>query len=227
MHHLLPRPLCTPIAATLLSGAALLGTLPAAEAGGSTGKAGEFDYYVVALSWSPNWCAANFDKRDTAQCDEGGKVDFVLHGLWPQYEDGWPQNCRTTERDPARRESQAMADIMGSGGLAWYQWQKHGRCTGLSAAAYYDLSREAFDAITLPEYFVDLSKDISIPPTLIEDAFMEANSTMSRDGITVTCTGEDLQEVRICLTRDLKPRDCAPDTVRDCTRKAVIMEQVR
>ena len=146
-----------------------------------------------------------------------------MHGLWPQYEDGWPSNCRTNERDPSRRESQSMADIMGSGGLAWYQWQKHGRCTGLSAARYFDTSRAAFDAVTLPDYFVDLSKDISIPPALIEQAFMEANPAMSADSITVTCRAEDLQEVRICLTRDLQPRPCAPDSRRDC-RAPMLME---
>ncbi|WBU60807.1 ribonuclease T2 [Paracoccus albus] len=190
-------------------------------------RAGDFDYYVLALSWSPNWCASAGDKRGTTQCDAGQKVDFNLHGLWPQYEQGWPSNCRTAERDPSRRESEAMSDIMGSGGLAWYQWQKHGRCTGLSAAGYYDATRDAWDVVTLPDYFVDLDKDISIPPKLIEDAFIEYNPGMSADGITVTCRGEDLQEVRICLTKDLEPRDCAPDIRRDCDRDAVIMERVR
>lgn len=190
-------------------------------------RAGDFDYYVLALSWSPNWCASARDKRDTTQCDVGRKVDFTLHGLWPQYENGWPANCRTAERDPSRRESQAMADIMGSGGLAWYQWQKHGRCTGLSAARYFEASRQAFQAVTLPDYFVDLDRDISIPPVLIEQAFMEYNPGMSADGITITCQRDALQEVRICLTKDLKPRDCGPDVRRDCSRAAIIMDKVR
>ena len=199
----------------------------AGPAAAQTHVAGDFDYYVLALSWSPNWCASANDKRGTTQCDVGRKVDFNLHGLWPQYEDGWPANCRTNERDPARRESEGMADIMGSGGLAWYQWQKHGRCSGLSAAGYYRTMRDAFEAVALPDYFVDLDRYISIPPALIEEAFIEYNPAMTADGITVTCKGEDLQEVRICLTKDLKPRDCAPDVRRDCSRDAVIMEKVR
>lgn len=205
----------------------LIALLLPAMARAETHRAGDFDYYVMALSWSPSWCAGTGDKRGAEQCARGRKVDFVLHGLWPQYEDGWPSNCRTRERDPSRRDSQAMADIMGSGGLAWYQWQKHGRCSGLSAHDYYALSREAFGRVTLPEYFVDLGKDISIPPALIEEAFIDANPGLSRDGITITCRGEDLQEVRICLTRDLKLRDCGADVRRDCSRKAVIMEKVR
>ncbi|MDO5603545.1 MAG: ribonuclease T2 [Paracoccus sp. (in: a-proteobacteria)] len=190
-------------------------------------RAGEFDYYVMALSWSPGWCRQTGDRRGAEQCGPGGRIGFVLHGLWPQYERGWPSNCRSNERDPSRRESQAMADIMGSGGLAWYQWQKHGRCSGLSARAYYATSRRAFESLHLPEYFVALDRDIAIAPTLIEAAFIEANPGLSRDGITVTCRDGALQEVRICLTRDLLPRDCAPDTRRDCARPSVLMEKTR
>ncbi|MBK4217709.1 ribonuclease T2 [Paracoccus caeni] len=189
--------------------------------------AGDFDYYVLALSWSPSWCSQTGDERGAEQCAVGRKIDFVVHGLWPQYERGWPENCRTDERDPSRRESQAMADIMGSGGLAWYQWQKHGRCTGLSAAGYYGTMRDAADLIAIPEVFVDLARDISLPPAVAEEAFIEANPSLGRDGVTVTCWGEALQEVRICLTRDLEPRDCAPDVRPDCTRDRILMEKVR
>ncbi|MBC9246441.1 ribonuclease T2 [Paracoccus sp. 11-3] len=189
--------------------------------------AGQFDYYVLSLSWSPTWCANTGDDRNADQCRRGRNIDFVVHGLWPQYERGWPQNCRTPERDPSRRESQAMSDIMGSGGLAWYQWQKHGRCTGLSAANYYATTREAADSIVIPDVFDDLNRDVTLPPTVVEDAFVEANPTLTRDGITVTCQGEALQEVRICLTRDMEPRDCAPDIKRDCSRPRILMERVR
>lgn len=193
----------------------------------SRDQAGDFDYYVLSLSWSPAWCRDTGDARNAAQCDAGRKTDFTVHGLWPQYERGWPQNCVTSERDPSRRESQAMADIMGSGGLAWYQWKKHGRCSGLSGGGYYAAIRKAWAAVILPPVFVDLPRDIRIPPAVIEDAFIEANPQMTRDAITVTCDGPDLQEVRICLTRDFQLRDCAPDVRRDCRLKSVLMERVR
>lgn len=189
--------------------------------------AGEFDYYVLALSWSSSWCSATGDSRDADQCDPGQGIDFVVHGLWPQYETGWPQDCATSERDPSRRESQAMADVMGSGGLAWYQWQKHGRCSGLSARGYYQAIRDAAESVEIPAVFDDLTRDVRIPPPVIEEAFIEANPDLTRDGITVTCQGEALQELRICLTRDLEPRSCAPDARRDCSRKSVLMEKVR
>ena len=181
----------------------------------------------MALSWSPAWCSQTGDRREADQCAPGRNLGFVLHGLWPNYEQGWPENCRTRERDPSRRESQAMADIMGSGGLAWYQWQKHGRCSGLSAHAYYEAARAAFEALTIPDYFQNLDRDISLSPQLVEDAFIDSNPALTRDSVTVLCSGEDLYEVRICLTRDLAPRNCSPQARRACSRDRVIMEAVR
>ena len=112
--------------------------------------AGDFDYYVMSLSWSPNWCALTGDDNSDPQCDDGLGLTFILHGLWPQYDDGYPSYCRTAQRDPSRTESEAMADIMGGSGLAWYQWKKHGRCAGLPAADYYALMRRANASITIP-----------------------------------------------------------------------------
>lgn len=189
--------------------------------------AGDFDYYVLALSWSPSWCRETGDDRDADQCDIGRKTDFVVHGLWPQYEQGWPQDCRTSERDPSRRESAAMADVMGSGGLAWYQWKKHGRCSGLSASAYYQAIRDAARSVQVPEVFDDLAKDIRLPPSVVEEAFIDSNPALERDGVTVTCRRDALQEVRICLTRNLEPRSCASDIGRDCGRRDILMERLR
>ena len=103
--------------------------------------AGDFDYYVMSLSWSAAWCALEGDARDDPQCDDGRGLTFILHGLWPQHEDGWPSFCRTGERDPSRAQTGAMADVMGGSGLAFYQWKKHGRCSGLSAEGYYRAAR--------------------------------------------------------------------------------------
>lgn len=179
-------------------------------------KAGEFDYYVLSLSWSPSWCDLEGRAEGSDQCDPGRRLGFTVHGLWPQYEKGWPQDCRSTARDPSRRETRDMADLMGSGGLAWYQWKKHGRCSGLSAQDYFTLMREASDRVRLPEVLERLGKDVTLSASVIEEAFIEANPDMRRDGITVTCRSRNLQEVRICLSKDLEPRSCAPDSRRDC-----------
>ena len=190
-------------------------------------RAGDFDYYVMALSWSPNWCALEGDSRRDPQCDRGVGTTFVLHGLWPQYEDGWPSYCRTVERDPSRSETAAMADVFGGAGSAFYQWKKHGRCSGLSSRNYYDLARKAFRSVAISPVFPKINKDLKVPAEVIEGAFLEANPGLKRDQVTVTCRNRMLQEVRICLTKDLQPRRCAGDTIRDCTLKDAVIEAVR
>lgn len=189
--------------------------------------AGQFDYYVLALSWTPSWCETTGDARRDAQCDDGRGLGFTLHGLWPQFEQGWPSFCRTVERDPSRAMSAGMADIMGGAGLAWYQWQKHGRCTGLSADEYFALSRRAYDAVNRPEILRNLPRAMDIPPRVIEAAFIEANPLLSPDAVTVTCKDGLIQEVRICLTSDLVPRQCGRDVRRDCGLATVEMSPIR
>lgn len=189
--------------------------------------AGAFDYYVLALSWTPSWCAIEGDARGSGQCDPGQGYGFTLHGLWPQYEDGWPSFCPTTERMPSRAMTGAMVDIMGSSGLAWHQWRKHGVCSGLSAAEYFDLSREAYARVTRPELLRRLTREVRLPARVIEEAFLEANPGLEPDMLTVTCRAGRVQEVRLCLTRALEPRVCGADVVRDCTLEAAIFSPMR
>ena len=169
-----------------------------------------FDYYLLALSWTPSFCEAEGDAEDREQCEPGQDFGFTLHGLWPQYEDGWPEFCDSARRDPSRRQTGAMADIMGSGGLAWYQWKKHGRCTGLDAADYFDAAREAYKAIAIPP----VSGGIELRASELEQAFLDANDDLDADTVIVTCRDDLVREVRICLNRDLAPRACAPDVER-------------
>ena len=186
--------------------------------------AGRFDYWVLSLSWSPNWCAAEGDARGAEQC--GRPLGWTLHGLWPQYETGYPEYCRTAARDPSRRETGAMADVMGSGGLAWHQWKKHGRCSGLSSDDYFALSRLAFERVERPGILRRLTEAVTLDPAVVEEAFLEANPDLEGDMLTVTCRGQRIQEVRLCLTRDLEPRRCGRDVIRDCDRPA-LLEPVR
>jgi len=178
--------------------------------------AGEYDYYVLSLSWTPTWCAIEGDGRGSPQCDAGQGFGFTLHGLWPQYEAGWPSFCPTTESPPSRAMTRAMADIMGSSGLAWYQWNKHGTCTGLSASDYYALSRLAYERVNRPEILRRIESDLRLPADVIEEAFLEENPQLSDEMTTVTCRDGRVQEMRICLTLDLEPRVCEQDVSRDC-----------
>ncbi|MFN3844450.1 MAG: ribonuclease T2 family protein [Paracoccaceae bacterium] len=197
----------------------------AAQAEGE--RAGAFDYYVLALSWSPNWCMLEGDARRDPQCNKGRGTTFVLHGLWPQYENGWPSYCRTGASDPSRGETAEMADVFGGAGSAFYQWKKHGRCSGMSSRDYFALARRAFQGVAISPVFSKINKDLKVPASVVEGAFLEANPGLTRDQVTVTCASGAIQEVRICLTRDLTPRRCGMDVIRDCTLQDAMLQAVR
>lgn len=190
-------------------------------------RAGDFDYYVLSLSWSPTWCALEGDSRNSPQCDDDRDFGWVLHGLWPQYERGWPSYCRTDMRNPSRSDTAGMADIMGTSGSAWHQWNKHGRCSGLSSDDYFAIAREAYGRIVRPDIFRRLKDPVRLPASVVEEAFLESNPGLSRDQITVTCKSGRIEEARICLTRTLELRDCGSDVNRDCRMTNALFEPVR
>ena len=190
-------------------------------------KAGKFDYYVLALSWSPTWCALEGDARNSPQCDETADYGWVLHGLWPQYHRGWPAHCPTAERPPTRTMTEEMTDIMGSSGLAWYQWKKHGSCSGLSAPAYYALAREAYASVKRPDVFRKLKDPVKLPASVVEQAFLKANPDLEPDMLTITCRSDRIQEARVCLSKSLDPVPCGRDVVKDCQMKNALFAPIQ
>lgn len=189
--------------------------------------AGKFDYYVLSLSWSPGWCATTGDARKSPQCDPRHDHGWVLHGLWPQYERGWPSYCRTPHRPPTRAQTAAMADIMGTAGAAWHQWKKHGTCSGLSSEDYFSLARDAYEQITRPAVLRRLDKPVRLPAHVIEQAFLKDNPPLHADGLTITCKAGRIEEARLCLTRTLEPRICGADTRNDCRMQNAVLDPVR
>jgi ribonuclease T2 len=188
----------------------------ASPAAGEGEPPGGHDHYVLALSWQPAWCALEGDARGAASCEEAG-LGWTLHGLWPQYEEGWPSWCPAERAGPTAREVGAMAEIMGSPTLAGHQWRKHGTCSGLSGADYLALSRLAYERVSRPGVLRRIEAPMRIPATVVEEAFLEANPEMEPDGVTITCRDGRILEARICLTRELEPRPCAGRAARDCT----------
>jgi len=120
-----------------------------------------------------------------------------------------------------------MEDIMGTSGLPWHQWKKHGTCTDLSAADYYALSRRAYATVERPAIFRKLDRTVKLPASVVEDAFLKDNPTLKRDNITITCRQGHIQEARICLSRDLSPVPCGRDVIKDCTLKDAIFTPLR
>lgn len=211
------------MSATLLRPLLVLGLLlglavPASAQRG--GRPGDFDFYVLSLSWSPTYCLLKARGDGGMQCRDGRHA-FVVHGLWPQYERGWPQDCgRGYDRLPDRIVS-SMLDIMPAPGLVRHQWSKHGTCSGLSAQEYFDTVRRASRQFRMPEQLVRASRDQEMGTEEVVRAFTAANPGLSRDMLSVTCTRDHLEEVRICLTRTLQPRRCPPLGNRSCRSSAV------
>jgi len=201
--------------------------LCAVPAAAQSHRSGDFDYYVLSLSWQPTWCALEGDARGDAACQNATDHGWLLHGLWPQYARGWPEHCRSRYSEPTRGQTAQMADIMGTSGLAWYQWNKHGSCSGLSPADFYALAREAYGRVTRPAVFTQLSRPVTLPAAVVEQAFLRDNPGLARDQITVTCRSGYIQEVRLCLTRDLAFRRCGDDVIRDCTLEDARLDPLR
>ena len=169
---------------------------------------GEFDFYVLALSWSPTYCKQEGESASPHQCSVQDPFRFIVHGLWPQYERGYPANCPGVPQRIDRQIAVGMEDIMPSHGLVFHQWRKHGTCSGLEPEDYFDLTREAYEKITIPGAFDKLNKRGKASPDTVEKAFHLANKGLLTDGMAVTCENGELEEVRICLTKDLEFRSC-------------------
>ena len=190
---------------------------------------GEFDFYVLALSWSPSFCEAAAERgstgRSRVQCER--PYSFVVHGLWPQYERGFPEYCQRPAPRLDRNIMTSMLDLMPAPGLIFNEWDKHGTCSGLGARAYFESVRKARAAVKIPEEFLQLSEQKTIAPADLEAAFIKANPGLSSAAISVTCSSRRLSEVRICLGKDMQFRDCEEIDRRACRRDEVVMPPVR
>ena len=191
---------------------------------------GQFDFYVLALSWSPSYCAAASERTPgrapQQQCGER-PYSFVVHGLWPQYDKGFPEYC---QRDKARLDRDivtAMLDLMPAPQLIYRQWDKHGTCSGLPPRAYFDTIRKARALMKIPPQYLELAAPLTVTPDEIEEAFVGANPGMTREAIAVRCDSQRLSEVRVCLTKDFHFRDCGEVDRRACRRDKLVMPPVR
>ena len=189
---------------------------------------GKFDFYVLALSWSPSFCKDTEDRgREASEQCRGRPFSFVVHGLWPQYERGFPRNCQVPSPRLYRGIMTSMLDLMPAPRLVFHEWDEHGTCSGLPAQAYFDQVRKARETVKIPEIYSAPNATITVTPDEVEEAFVKSNPGLSRAGISVTCGGTRLSEVRICMSKDLKFRDCEELDRRACRRDKLVMPPVR
>ncbi len=217
--------------AVLACAASLVWAAPVPAQDRRQNSPGEFDYYVLSLSWSPSFCEeaserGNNGRNIQVQCG-GRPYSFVVHGLWPQYESGFPEYCQQPAPRLGRNIVSSMLDLMPAPGLIFNEWDKHGTCSGLSERAYFETVRKARAAVKIPDEYLQISETKTIAPADIEDAFVKANPGLSATGIAVTCNRTRLSEVRICMSKDLQFRACDEIDHRACRRDQVTMPPIR
>ena len=186
---------------------------------------GHFDYYLLSLSWSPAYC---LDAPVSAQCNGTRAYGFIVHGLWPQNDRGWPSRCARS-RVPDEVVT-SMLDLMPARGLIHHEWSEHGTCSGLEPEQYFRLVRTARSTISIPAGF-GIAGPIEQQPSSLVQAFLRANPRLIPESIIVACSGGNvarLKEVRVCLSRDLAPRRCGAEVARgSCRAETLLVQPVR
>jgi ribonuclease T2 len=213
------------VLAALTTAAILAGCRPAPQndsrsAGDSASRqrpqiaasAGSFDFYLLNLSWSPEYC---YSHRDAAEC--AAHATFVLHGLWPQNNDGsYPENCSSA---PGPSDPAQYRDIYPEPELLAHEWRAHGSCSGLGADAFFQTARTAFHSVTIPPALQTLSTQESMPPDQIVRLFAASNPAIPRSSFVVSCGHNYLTALEVCLDKNLHPVACSG--VRSCRANMV------
>jgi ribonuclease T2 len=181
-------------------------------AGADIHATGAFDFFLLNLSWSPEFCRSH---PEAAECAR--RNTFVLHGLWPQNNDGsFPQLCDNVPGpDPAQ-----FSDIYPDPGLLEHEWRTHGTCSGLSATGYFAAARTGWRSIAIPTQLAHLDFQISMPPDQLAGLFTQSNPHLPREAIAISCGHNYLTAVQICLDKSLHPIAC-PATVRSCRANSI------
>jgi ribonuclease T2 len=215
-------------AAALLTAGVLALAAPAAwPQDARQNQPGQFDFYVLSLSWSPSFCDAGGERaQGQPECGER-PYSFVVHGLWPQYEKGFPEYCQVPAPRLDRNIISSMLDLMPAPRLIFQQWDRHGTCSGLPARAYFETVRKARAVVKIPDQFLEVKSELTVTPTDVAAAFTKANPSLPSGAMAVGCDDKRLREVRICMTRDLGFRECAEIERRSCRRDKLVMPPVR
>ena len=186
------------------------------------GVPGSFDFYVLALSWSSGFCETTGDAQGKRQCDTGSNIGFTVHGLWPQFERGFPSDCGNSGRSPSQIALQRAEGVFPNIGLARYEWRKHGTCSGLSPGEYFDAVKFTRDKVIVPQNFLMPKTEQKYSPIDITRAFASQNKGLRADMMAVICNQGVLNEVRVCFEKDLRNFKTCPEVARQGCRSGQI-----
>jgi len=190
--------------------------------------AGVFDYYALSMSWAPNFCASHTDPNE---CNTGKKFGFVLHGLWPQYTNGYPQSC-STQPLPADLKSQ-YAPMFASPDLINHEWPKHGTCSGLAPAEYLSLTKNLKDGLAIPSAYQQPEQPVRVTKADFFQAFKQANPTLADSSVLPFCNGSGrfLQEIHACYDKSGTSQSCSASEIKrsqtSCGQASFLLQSVR
>lgn len=184
------------------------------------GQSGYFDYYVLSLSWSPQFCSTRKLPPSDPQCGVGKSFGWIVHGLWPQYERGFPESCATAHTLSEATVTK-MLPVMPSPKLIQHEWSKHGTCSGLSSETYFAAIEAVFSKLVFPEELQTPSQPVQMTLPELKQRFSDRNPQLGPGSLTVQCSSKYVREVRICLRKDLSPMPCT-GFVRDLCKTPML-----
>jgi ribonuclease T2 len=171
-----------------------------------------FDYYLLNLSWSPEYCHSHPAGTECAQ-----HPTFVLHGLWPEKKDGtYPENCSNL---PGPADPSQYKDIYPDAGLLQHEWKTHGTCSGLSPDAFFNLARATFYFVTIPPELANLQKQVSMPPGKVLELFTATNPSFTSDKLALSCGNNYLTAIEACVDKQGHPTKCGE--LKSCRANSV------
>jgi ribonuclease T2 len=194
----------------------------------SVGEPGQFDYYAMALSWAPAFCATH---DDPVECAPGKRAGFVLHGLWPQYSKGYPQSCSTERLSDADRVRYAA--LYPSPNMITHEWSKHGTCSGLPPAAYFALSEKLRGQLAVPPAYLRPAQPVKTTVADFAATFRAANPRLPDNAVLPFCSanGRFLNEIHACYDKSGAAMSCGAAEVRrsqnTCRQDSFILQGVR
>ncbi|CAF0765922.1 unnamed protein product [Rotaria sordida] len=162
----------------------------------------ETSYIMLALSWSPTFCASlsQSARENKFQCHPSNSFGLIVHGLWPQALKApnvraHPRNCRDEPQLNATFVKRYFC-IMPDEDLVQGEWEKHGTCYYSAAVDYYTVTENLFKSLNLPEYnFLNTASGAAIKNT-----FVTLNAPKLFASAVRVDTGSNgrLKEIKIC-----------------------------
>jgi len=208
--------------------ATLFAALALAPSAGLAQEAGDFDFYVFALSWSPGFCDTGGAAKSPDQCATGSGMGFVVHGLWPDNSfRANPQDCQYGVSIPG--DALKLTDgVYPDEGLARYEYLKHGTCSGLDPPAYFAAVKALRDEIVIPDIVKAPRQRLTLSPSDLTQAFVTANANLRADNMAITCRNGELVDVRICVSKDLGGfANCPKVSGHTCHASSIAVAPIR